>query len=441
MKYPPTQVTNAIYTNQAGQTNPWLEAMPDLLEKPVLFNFIAGQVPMPSVEKLKQMSHGEKIQALPSLYHFFHPMDYMYCIYTFLYRVIASTYRSMTAVEWTEQINALSPEQHTKRSMFDFSALCECGAILGVPGIGKTSTIRRVLTQSMPQVIRHTSYNNHTLTCKQVLYLIAECPGDCSIKTMAYNILFAFDAALGTQYVQQVFSQKHYSASALVLLIKQACLLHHVGVIIIDEIQNAVMTANYTKQTKYLVRFLVELMNDTCTAIFLVGTPEADDVFQSVDHLKRRTRGYRLAPMKLGPEYQKFLEAIWDYQYTSGHARLTEPLARQIYAFSNGVPYNIVKLWIEAQEMALQTGQSAIDIPVIKQTMQYMAMTPPGLYGNGVPISDFYAQEAEPMATTRGRKPIARDKDDILVLWSKTPVLQDFIDAATAKGLIDTWTA
>ena len=51
---------------------------------------------------------------------------------------------------------------------------------------------------------------------------------------------------------------------------------HHVGLLLVDEIQNAVETAQRNRQIKPLLKFLVELTNDTATAVYFVGTPVAE---------------------------------------------------------------------------------------------------------------------------------------------------------------------
>lgn len=81
------------------------------------------------------------------------------------------------------------------------------------------------------------------------------------------------------------------SASALVTQVKIICLNHAVGVIVVDEIQNAIQTAVHNKQVRPLIKFLVELVNETCTSIYFIGTSEAEQLFCQQEHLQRRTRG------------------------------------------------------------------------------------------------------------------------------------------------------
>ena len=137
----------------------------------------------------------------------------------------------------------------------------------GVPGIGKTSTIRRCLT-TMPQVIEHVEYQGQPFYCKQVLYLRIECPSDCSVKTLALNLVAALDQAIGSDYLHQLTSLRSVAASAVATQVKILCMTHHVGLILVDEIQNAVVTARRNRQVKPLIKFLVELTNDTCTGVY-----------------------------------------------------------------------------------------------------------------------------------------------------------------------------
>jgi len=100
------------------------------------------------------------------------------------------------------------------------------------------------------------------------------------------------------------------SASAIATQVKILCMTHHVGLIIVDEIQNAVVTARKNRQVKPLIKFLVELTNDTSTAVYFVGTPLAEELFIAQEHLKHRTRGIRLLPLRPDGTYREFLQSI-----------------------------------------------------------------------------------------------------------------------------------
>src|SRR5699024_4523874 len=105
-----------------------------------------------------------------------------------------------------------------------------------------------------------------------------ECPCDCSVKTLAANIISSVDQAIGSNYFEEMVKNKRLSSSsALAMKVKIICLNHRVGVLVIDEIQNAILTAERTKQVKPLIKFLVELTNETCVSICFSGTLDAED--------------------------------------------------------------------------------------------------------------------------------------------------------------------
>ncbi len=303
-------------------------AMPEMLAHSAFMAAVRSLPPLPA--GLGAMTPEERRQHLPMLSSLFIPMDYTYVLYDQLFRALSSTYSTRTMLEEIRRTNALF------RGAPVYSTQPATGSILGVPGVGKTSSIRRALSL-LPQVIEHEEYLGKPFFCKQVLYLNVKCPSNCSVKALALNIMTALDKAAGSSYLQQFVSLRS-AASALATQVKILCLTFHVGLILIDEIQNAVATAEKNRQVKPLIKFLVELTNDTCTSVFFVGTPIAEGLFTSQEHLKRRTRGMRLLPFKPDGAYRAFLQAIWPYQLTSATAPLSEQLANKLYGHSGGNP-------------------------------------------------------------------------------------------------------
>lgn len=417
MKYHADRCVDAIYDESNGMGgNPFLEAIPPLDGKAELFDKIKN-MPKISAEILSgnQMVRRNAVAMLSSL---FLPMDYMYQVYDAAYRAILSTYMTMNSMECVKQINALLYPGNSALPRNDYRTQSECGAILGVPGIGKTSTLRRCM-ETIPQVIQHTEYRGQMFFCKQILYLFVECPSDCSVKTLGFNIAAAIDRAIGSSYFENMNRNNTASASAIALMVKRLCINHHVGVIIIDEIQNAVQAAKQNKQTNRLIKFLVELMNDTCTAVLLVGTLDAEELFVKEEHLRRRTRGARLLPMKQDRLYMAFLKTIWSYQLTENRTGLTDKIAGLFFNCTAGVPAYIMKLFQEAQVHAILTGHEVLDEQTIKEAYERIAMQTPKRYMQGTSISDFSIEETEEIQiveTRRGRKAQRREESDLIRL-------------------------
>lgn len=418
-KYPTGHTVSAIYEGASG--NPYLEAIPDMLSPEQFVQVIESYPPIP--HDLAQMSPEERRGLLPSLASIYVPLPFQYAIYDTLYRAIATTYRTADVVESTRAINAYYCGRAT-----NYATQADSGSILGVPGCGKTATVRRCLS-TMPQVIEHMEYQGQPLYCKQVLWLHVECPSDCSVKTLGFGIMAALDRTIGSKYLQSTQRLRSASASAIAVQTKILLTNHHVGLLVVDEIQNAVLTARKNRQEKPLLRFLVELTNETMTSIYFVGTPVAEELFVSQEHLKRRTRGIRLAPFKPDGAYLEFVQKIWPYQYTWQLSELTTSIYNKLYDYSGGIPAYIIKIFGESQAQALIQGRSCIDEKVIQRAVDLLAIKVPRTHAAGTHISDFEIgmsapepppeQEAMPRqyANKRGRKAAQRDYDDLLVAY------------------------
>ena len=240
----------------------------------------------------------------------------------------------------------------------------------------------------------------------------------------------ALDKAIDSKYLQSTQGLRSASASAIATQTKILLTNNHVGLLVIDEIQNAVMTARKNRQEKPLLRFLVELTNETMTSIYFIGTPVAEELFVSQEHLKRRTRGIRLAPFRPDGVYLDFVRKIWPYQYTAQAAPLTTSIGNKLYDCSGGIPAYVIKIFAEAQAQALLIGCSSINEKVIQRAVDLLAIKVPRTYAAGTHISDFDIEvgisvpppEAEEVprqyAVKRGRKAAQRDDGDLLVAYN-----------------------
>lgn len=459
-KYPPGEsICGAIY-DSAPADNPFLAALPEMLPREEFLSTIRSTPGLP--HSLPQMSPEERRQSLPLLASLFISLDYMYCVYDQLYRAIRETYSTRTTMEEIKRINVL----FSSGECTSYATQAASGSVLGVPGIGKTSTIRRAL-ETMPQVIEHTEYMGQPFYCKQVLYLRIECPSDCSVKTLALNLVAALDRAIGSDYLHQLISLRSIAASAVATQVKILCMTHHVGLLLVDEIQNAVETARKNRQIKPLLKFLVELTNDTATAVYFVGTPIAEQLFVSQEHLRRRTRGIRLLPLKPDGTYRRFLEQLWPYQLTPQQTPLTEKLANKLFDFSGGIPAYIVKIFAESQAQALLQGQARMDERVMQRAIYILAIKVPKTYSGGTYISDFEVTDAEAdeappsqvpaappeevpgklpeespqpvprlYANQRGRRAAARDAADLVAAFSAGGDLLQFL---RERNLLEEW--
>ncbi len=440
MKYPIGQQTvDAIYDN-SGSGNPLIEALPDSLEQAHFFEAIQEYPVLP--ESLNTPTRRKR--ALSQLSSLFVPLDYMYPVYDSLVRMMETSYHTLTSKESVIRMNKLFA---SGGCIGGYGTQAQSGSLLGTPGLGKTSTVKRCLIL-IPQVIAHEKYLRKPFFCKQVLWLFVECPSDASQKTMAYNIVRALDLAVGGNHLDYLMRSRSSASSAVATYIKVLCMTYHVGLLVIDEIQNVVSTAQRTNKVKPLVRFLTELTNDTCTSIYFVGTTLAETVFQSEEYLRRRTRGPRLLPFKPDHAYRDFLSKIWPYQVTVEQAEPTDKLANVLYDYSGGIPAYITRIFEKAQALALIQDAIRIDDKLIRQAAEYLSIEPPRELGTGTFISDIsvskgsksqqQAEETESFeidiqvagkpairqyANKRGRKSEKRDAADLIEAYKSDMVI------------------
>jgi len=376
------QIVKAVYS-KSETLNPLIDALPESLDANSFFKQIKSAPPICCNEN--NMMLRERKQSLNLLHTIFVPLNYMYYVYNTLFQMFRSSYCTLSSRERVARINAIFASD---KAINIYGTQAQSGALLGTPGVGKTSTVKRCL-KLIPQVIEHEKYLSRPFFCKQVIWLFVDCPSDANQKAMAYNIVHALDRAVESNHLEYLMHMRGNSSSAVAAYIKVLCLTYHIGLIVIDEIQNVVVTAHRTNRVKPLIRFLTELTNDSSTAIYFTGTTLAEKVFQTEEYLRRRTRGPRLLPFKPDGVYRDFLQNFWSYQFTQKKAELTDKLANQIYDYSGGIPAYIVKLFEGAQMLALTQGVKKIDSKLIVDAAAFLSIQPPKEIGKGTFLSDF----------------------------------------------------
>jgi len=382
MKYGSDNIVDAIYSGEKNG-NPFLEAMPEIMSTQEVIRRLASFPKLP--QDTKHITDEQREGLISSLGDFFLPMPYMIYIYHKLHRAMLSSCRSLSAYQRIQKIDSFFNGRPV-----NFLTQPDNCAILGVPGIGKTSTIKRCLSL-VPQVIRHHEYDSRPFECTQVTYIYIECPADCSLKTLCYEILEAIDSCAGTNFLTKYTTGM--SLSALATHIKRVVSSCNLSLIVIDEIQNAVDFANKSHRIKPLIKFLVELTNEVSSAICFVGTTSAELVFRQEMHLMRRTRGYRLNAMKNDGAFYNFLKELWQYQYLERTAKLTNTMRKIFYQYSGGVPSYIVHLFQESQSQALLNNEKTLTEASVFKAAKILNYVVPEPYVEGVSISDFEVKD------------------------------------------------
>lgn len=236
------------------------------------------------------------------------------------------------------------------------------GALVGVSGMGKTTTIQRCLAR-YPRVIYHPE-----LDLYQIPWLHFEMPKDSKgVKALLTSIIEAIaELVPGNMYLEDHVHTRvteHSLQTSVRILMNKHC----VGLLIPDEVQNA---ANNSRQSDQIVMTaLTTLANKSRTPIIFVGTPKAEKVLGLDLRQGRRSLGPGLGDWSPLPRYVKeadqeagipiegewvyFMRSLWVYCWTSTPQVLDDDLLDAFYHCTQGILDIAIKLFIAVQVRAI----------------------------------------------------------------------------------------
>ena len=220
-------------------------------------------------------------------------------------------------------------------------------AIMGISGAGKSATTN-ILLNNYPRVIYHPEY--HLL---QVPWIKIDCPYDGSLAEFCESFFIALDRRLNTNY-RQKYTSGRPRIGKLVADVADLCLIHAIGIIVVDEFQHMNMAKSGGE--KKMINFLVTLVNVVEVSIVLIGTPKALRLFSQEFRQSRRAAGEGSLlwdRLPLDECWDDFIEELWKYQWLQSPKPLDEVMLLKLYEISQGVPDIVVKLFCIAQARAI----------------------------------------------------------------------------------------
>lgn len=221
-------IANPLYDN-----NPFIEALPPMLSGKDLIRALA--VIPPYSDSDRDRSTGERLQLLSSLYEFYQPLSMTVDLYCEIHTAMQHCYG-----QYSVQSEAAT-FQNGYSLMHGNALAASIGggnsfSVVGVSGLGKSTALQRVLSL-YPQVIEHTEYHGQKFYCHQIPYLVVQTPHDASIKALILDIYLQIDSLIGTTYQKDALSRR-LSIDVLVSQLNQIVRVNHIGLLVIDELQN-----------------------------------------------------------------------------------------------------------------------------------------------------------------------------------------------------------
>ena len=304
---------------------------------------------------IQQASAADRLIALQDLYNIYVPTAMSREVYSKLY---LSLLRSMTKKQSLPAIRQFSENQrHIKGKEFtSIIGGSDSFTIIGDSGIGKSATVSRVIDMISVQRVINLPNSMRIIPCVQV-----QTPANCSTKGLLFEILRKVDEILDTRYH---FNAMRVNATADMLIGSVSTVaLNHIGLLVVDEIQNVVSSKNGTT----LIGTLTQLINNAGISICMVGTPKSALFFGQEMMLARRSLGLSYAPFAYDETFAGFCNELLRYQYVRESRQPDEGLLQWLYNHSSGNASIVVSLIHDAQEIAILDGTERLEISSLEK--------------------------------------------------------------------------
>lgn len=331
----------------------YLSAIPEMKSGEVL-NAALSVIPDYD-DRIRNENTPTRLMALSDLYKLYIPSQMSLEIYSKLYLALL---RSMQKKGTKTAI-----QQHYKNHKAiigdEYNGIVggsDSFTIIGCSGIGKSSAISRAITLiSENRIIEIEKPYAKVIPC-----LAVQCPFDSSVKGLLLEILRKVDETLETNYYNYCIKSRTATTDMLIGLVSSIA-LNHIGILIVDEIQNVVNSRN----GKNLVGMLTQLINNSGISICMVGTPECTVFFEQAMQLARRSVGLQYNSLCYDEYFEVLCETVFNYQYVKHKTEISPSIIKWLYEHSAGVVSVVISLIHDAQEIAILTGKEILNIETL----------------------------------------------------------------------------
>lgn len=308
---------------------------------------------------IQNQSSSKRLVALSALYDIYIPSAMTTEIYSKLYLALMRSLRKKGSREAISQKyeNLKAIRQQAYEGIIGGA---DSFTIIGASGIGKSSAISRALALMNGQgVIEIEHPYAKILPC-----VVVQCPFDASVKGLLLEILRKVDERLSTGFYQNALKVRA-TVDMLISSVSQVA-LQHIGLLVVDEIQNVVSSKN----GKSLISMLTQLINNSGISICMVGTPESTVFFSQAMQLARRSLGLQYEKLAYDEHFCAFCHTLWGYQYVRKRTTLTPAMVEWLYAHSSGIVSVVVSLIHDAQEITILNGTEELNQAALNEAYQ-----------------------------------------------------------------------
>ena len=307
-------------------------------------------------DSIRQESQTERLMRLSDLYRLYVPSNMSTEIYAKLYlALLRSLQKKGTQVAIRQKYQNYNRIQNQDyRGIIGGS---DSFTIIGTSGIGKSSAISRAIEL----ITENRVVEIEEPYVKVIPCVVVQCPFDSSVKGLLLEILRKVDEELGSSYYKNAVRARA-TTDMLIGSVSQVA-LNHIGMLIVDEIQNVVNSKN----GKSLIGSLTQLINNSGISICMVGTPECNPFFEQAMQLARRSVGLQYQNMSYDDYFESFCKILFEHQYVKNRTEISSAIIEWLYEHSSGILSVVVSLIHDAQEIAILSGKEILDMEMLNQ--------------------------------------------------------------------------
>lgn len=305
-------------------------------------------------EHIWEEDEGIRLMALSDIYKIYLPSSMTTEIYSKVYLSMLRSLQKKNTKSAVIQRNE-NYRQIQNQSYRGIIGGSDSFTIIGNSGVGKSSAIMgsiAVATDNLILEIEHPYMR--IIPC-----VICQCPHDCSVKGLLLEILRKVDEILDSQYYEQAIRARA-TTDMLIGCVSQVS-LNHIGLLVVDEIQNVCNHRNGTN----LVSMLTQLINNSGISICMVGTPESTKFFEKEMQLARRSLGLQYGALEYNEYFRYLCETVYSYQYVKNRTEISDMVIEWLYEHSSGLVSVVISLIHDAQEIAIMTGKEVLNIETL----------------------------------------------------------------------------
>lgn len=357
--------------SRTKSTNIFLDDFPERMETDELLKKLASNY---NITEAKSEPTAKRRTALQTLQkRWFYSDLRLRDIYNGIYNVLYQSYDNRDESDFVK-INSAIRKWHDTGEAYcpasnDYSV--KNLSIIGIPGIGKTHAVKRILRNCFRQLIDR---GNTT----QITYLITNCDDIGSLKQMVSRFVSEVDRLLGSGYGKKVLPK--HGKENVEAVAASLCSLHYIGVWVIDEIHH--LSKVPFNSAQQIVNFLKNLSAVVGIPIIYIGTSEAFSVLAENFQVARRADGNGSIFMEVyenDHRWSALVRSLWRRTVLRNEKEITKEIIDAYYNASAGIIDRLIAVHIKSQEIALDEECEEITTDIISRSEKYFQFTKRGI--------------------------------------------------------------